>query len=99
MEVLVYMGIGAAALRAPKVCNQAGKERRIHIQKALDRTIGTKDGGEKASGILLLARRGQPALEKAAGNFTKECMLGRDPRFRQKGNGIDRTEHRLHPLL
>lgn len=93
------LGIGGEALRAPKVRNQAGKERRIHIEKTLDGTIGGKYGGEETRGIILLAWRRQPALEEAAGNFAKQCMLSGDPRFREERNRIERTERRLYPLL
>ena len=37
MEVLVYLGIGREAFRAPEVRHQPGMERGIHIQKALHR--------------------------------------------------------------
>ena len=49
VEVLVYMGIGSEAFLAPEIRSQAGKERRIHIQKALDSARRAKDRGEEPS--------------------------------------------------
>src|SRR5271154_197899 len=91
----MYMGIGSDAFRAPEVRNQAGKQRGIHIQKALDRARRTKDLGEESSGVILLARRRQPTLKKAAGDFPEQCMLGRNSRFREEGNRIKGTQRRL----
>ena len=91
----MYMGIGSEAFRAPEVRSQPGNELGIHIKKALDRARGTKDPGEESSGVILLARCRQPALEKAAGNFPEQCMLGRNPRFREEGNRIKGTQRRL----
>ena len=99
MQVLVNMGKGSQPFAAPEVGRQASKHRRIHLQKALDGARGTKDGGEESSGIVLLPRRRQPALEKAAGNLPKERMLGGNPRFREQGNRVERTESRLPSLL
>ena len=76
----------------PETCRQAREQGRIQIQKALDGRRGTKDPGEEAGGIIFCPRRRQPALKQAGGNFPKNCMLGRNARFRKEGNRIERAQ-------
>src|ERR1700734_4307803 len=99
MEVLMYMGIGSEAFRAPEVRRQPGNERGIHIKKALDRARRAKDHGEESTGVILVAWRRQPALEKAAGNFPEQRMLGGNAGFREEGDRIKGAQHRLPSLL
>src|ERR1700744_217554 len=95
----MYMGIGSKAFRGPEVRSQPGKERGIHIEKALDRARGAKDPGEESTGVILVARRRQPALEKPAGDFPEQRMLGGNACFREEGDRIEGAQHRLPSLL
>ncbi len=83
MQILVQPGIGGEPFATPEVGCQASEHRRIQFQETLDSARGTKHCGKETSGIVLLARRRQPALKEPAGDLSEQLMLGGDPRFRE----------------
>ena len=94
----MYMGIGCEAFPAQRFA-PAGLGAR-HPFPASAGPRGTSERPRREStGVVVLARRRQPALEKAAGDFREQRMLRGNACFREEGDRIEGAQHRLPSLL